>query len=220
MAGRRERQKQDRERRILRAAKALFSRRGYAGTGMGEIAQRARLAVGTLYNYFPSKTDLLAALLREDTAEVLAAGEALVKEAPDDPAEALAELLEVYAAPVRRHERELWRQLLAAALTGPASLARATLESDLRLVAQTTQLLEELQRRGSVRADVEPGPAAIAVYSIYITWLMAWIASDTISFDALRDQLHAGIRVLVRGLASPPHAPGREDRAGSRSGDR
>jgi AcrR family transcriptional regulator len=50
--------------RLLREAMALFARRGYAGTSMSEIAQRVGVRKASLYNYYPSKADLLMDLLR------------------------------------------------------------------------------------------------------------------------------------------------------------
>lgn len=47
---------------ILRAARTVFLEHGYTGARMAEIAQRAEIAVGTLYLYFPSKEALVAAL--------------------------------------------------------------------------------------------------------------------------------------------------------------
>ena len=61
MTGRREKQKDARRRRILSAATHLFTKHGYSPTSIGDIARRARLATGTLYNYFPSKAEIAMA---------------------------------------------------------------------------------------------------------------------------------------------------------------
>lgn len=45
------------------AACALFTRQGFHGTGMREIAERAGISVGNIYNHFPTKEALLAALM-------------------------------------------------------------------------------------------------------------------------------------------------------------
>ncbi len=44
---------------ILRAAARVFRRRGFAATGMREVAAEADLSPGNLYNYFASKQELL-----------------------------------------------------------------------------------------------------------------------------------------------------------------
>ncbi|WP_030326408.1 TetR/AcrR family transcriptional regulator [Streptomyces sp. NRRL B-3229] len=49
--------------RILRAASELAARDGLAGVQMQDVAKEARVALGTLYRYFPSKPYLFTAVL-------------------------------------------------------------------------------------------------------------------------------------------------------------
>ena len=56
----------ERRKRILDATLALASKGGYEAVQMRTVAERADVAVGTLYRYFPSKVHLLvSALARE-----------------------------------------------------------------------------------------------------------------------------------------------------------
>jgi AcrR family transcriptional regulator len=50
-------------RRIRRAALAVFSRKGYVGASIPEIARKAGVSVGTIYNYYKNKEDLLLAVI-------------------------------------------------------------------------------------------------------------------------------------------------------------
>ncbi len=50
---------------ILLAARAVFSQKGYHQTTVEEIAERAGVAKGTVYLYFPSKANLLLECLRQ-----------------------------------------------------------------------------------------------------------------------------------------------------------
>ena len=53
----------DRRKRILDATLALASKGGYDAVQMREVAERADVALGTLYRYFPSKIHLLVGAL-------------------------------------------------------------------------------------------------------------------------------------------------------------
>ncbi|MGA2944347.1 MAG: helix-turn-helix domain-containing protein, partial [Xanthobacteraceae bacterium] len=50
---------------IIGAARAAASEGGMAAVQIAPVAQRAGIAAGTVYRYFPGKTDLVAALLTE-----------------------------------------------------------------------------------------------------------------------------------------------------------
>ncbi|HEY3143981.1 MAG TPA: TetR/AcrR family transcriptional regulator [Acidimicrobiales bacterium] len=51
--------------RIVDAALSLMSQRGAAGTSMRQLATACGLNVATIYHYFPSKADLLRAVIEE-----------------------------------------------------------------------------------------------------------------------------------------------------------
>ena len=61
--GRRERKKLQSRRTILEAAVREFSKKGYKDTSVADIMSTADLGIGTFYNYFNSKEDLLFSLL-------------------------------------------------------------------------------------------------------------------------------------------------------------
>ena len=58
---------------ILAAARQVFAERGYYDVRMDEVAERAGVSVGTLYNYFTDRTTLLHALLLKHQDELLTA---------------------------------------------------------------------------------------------------------------------------------------------------
>jgi AcrR family transcriptional regulator len=57
---------------VLDAAEAVFAERGFHGARIQDIAERARIAVGTVYNHFADKDEVLSALLDERTEGLLA----------------------------------------------------------------------------------------------------------------------------------------------------
>ncbi len=58
--------KSDRTHRaILESAYSLFSSQGYAATSMRQIADSAKLALGSIYNHFSSKEEIFQAIISE-----------------------------------------------------------------------------------------------------------------------------------------------------------
>src|SRR5690606_5265240 len=64
--GVRGRSQNQRRKRIIQAAAALASRGGVEAMQMRTVAERAGVALGTLYRYFPSKMDLVVAVVSEE----------------------------------------------------------------------------------------------------------------------------------------------------------
>ncbi|MCK2212865.1 TetR family transcriptional regulator [Actinomadura sp. ATCC 31491] len=62
----RTRSQTQRRKRIVQAAAALASRGGVEAMQMRTVAERAGVALGTLYRYFPSKMDLVVAVVGEE----------------------------------------------------------------------------------------------------------------------------------------------------------
>ncbi|GAA1519422.1 hypothetical protein GCM10009677_60890 [Sphaerisporangium rubeum] len=65
-SGVRTRSQHQRRKRIIQAAAALASRGGVEAMQMRTVAERAGVALGTLYRYFPSKMDLVVAVVSEE----------------------------------------------------------------------------------------------------------------------------------------------------------
>ena len=64
--------------KLVAAARQVFAERGTSGS-LDEIAKRAGVGPGTLYRHFPTRDDLIDALMRDWTARVVADSEAAVE---------------------------------------------------------------------------------------------------------------------------------------------
>ena len=70
--------------RILNAATRIFHEQGYAGTTTNDIADEADLSIGSLYQYFPNKDALLAALTKRHITSTTSSLAAMIGELPGD----------------------------------------------------------------------------------------------------------------------------------------
>jgi TetR/AcrR family transcriptional regulator, fatty acid metabolism regulator protein len=66
-----EKQRQEREALILKAAEDVLMEKGYHETSIDEIAARVGIAKGTVYLHFPSKEDLVIAIFEHDMQQLL-----------------------------------------------------------------------------------------------------------------------------------------------------
>ncbi|KRE24951.1 TetR/AcrR family transcriptional regulator [Agromyces sp. Soil535] len=72
--GRRERAKQHKRERIMAAARELFAKRGVGGVTTQEVADRADVAIGTLYLYATTKAELLIMVQNQKFAAAIDTG--------------------------------------------------------------------------------------------------------------------------------------------------
>jgi TetR/AcrR family transcriptional regulator len=75
----RQRRKEARPQELLDAALELFVEKGFAATRAEEVAARAGVSKGTLYLYYPSKEDLLKAVILRNISHEIAEGFGIVK---------------------------------------------------------------------------------------------------------------------------------------------
>jgi AcrR family transcriptional regulator len=97
----------EREQTILDAATAMAAEGGMAAVQIADVAARAGIAAGTVYRYFPSKTDLIAELVAAVAGRELGAMKAAADAAPG-PLSALAACIATFAARALNARRLSW----------------------------------------------------------------------------------------------------------------
>ncbi|MFN8215603.1 MAG: TetR/AcrR family transcriptional regulator [Solirubrobacterales bacterium] len=83
--------------RILRVSIERFSSQGFGGTGVREIADLATLNVASIYHHFPSKEEILLAIIEETFIAAHEPAKRIVEETTD-PARALVALTKHHIA--------------------------------------------------------------------------------------------------------------------------
>jgi AcrR family transcriptional regulator len=137
---------------IVAAARAAASEGGMAAVQIVPVAARAGIAAGTVYRYFPGKTDLVAALLAEIAEREIAALRKAAGVAPG-PLSALAAAIMTFAARALRD-----RRLNFAAIAEPVDA-----ELDVERLAFRKALAEEFASRIAAAAAGGHLPAQDAV---------------------------------------------------------
>jgi len=175
-AGLRERKKLATRERIRAAASELFARRGYSAATMRQIARRAHVGLGTLFNYAQDKRDLVFLIFNEELNAVTD-----VALAAPRPGQALDEQL---AAVFRVHYRWLaakpaLARILLQELTFYSSGKQAATFHGIRrrLIEGIEALVQEAQSRGKIRGRESPALIARYIFFVYSASLRWWIAA-------------------------------------------
>jgi AcrR family transcriptional regulator len=179
---------------ILRAAQQLFGEVGYDKTGVREIAERAHVAIATIYSYFGTgKIGVLGAALDERVSRLVAHTLATGEAAPID----------AFLDRVRRLNQELIRDpFLRRVLTEQDRVAEPRLRERgheiVNLFASVAiQDLRNLVAAGHARCD---DPEAVATLLRVATegWALADRAGeDQVSHDRMLETLLAAVRALI-----------------------
>jgi len=197
--GLRERNKQDKRRRIHRAALELFRERGYQATTTRAIAERAKVATGTLFLYAKSKEDVLLQAFAAEGERIREERFATLPDAPivDRLVHVFDGLFQYYAADPALG-RILVREILFIEPShdvGPARQAFLWLERVAGLVA-------EAQRRGEIGAAEMPLLVASNAWAIYLSTVVAFL-NGALPYASLHWFFRASLELLLRGAG--PH---------------
>jgi AcrR family transcriptional regulator len=173
--GRRERQKAATRRRIVEAALELFQSRGFAATTTKSIAKKARIAEGTVFNYFPTKEDIAMHFLEQEVDHAIATvrSDPELKEAPlEERLFALVHSQLEYLAP---HERFIGAAFVQA-LT-PVSVLSPFSERSQRLQVRYLAFVQELVNDAIASREIVPAgwwtPQVFWIY--YFGVLLFWL---------------------------------------------
>jgi AcrR family transcriptional regulator len=149
--------------RILAAGEALFAERGYHGTTLRDVAGRVGLRIPSLYNHFPSKDALYAAVLERGIGPVVELLSKLALGPPaerDDPLRVVEPVMRMLAE--RPH---LPRLVLHETLAGGEHLTPMLREWLAPAFARARELVEA---RGAA-PSVAPEQAELLVLAMYHT---------------------------------------------------
>ncbi|MCB2225857.1 MAG: TetR/AcrR family transcriptional regulator [Desulfarculaceae bacterium] len=204
---RRAREKEQRREAILDAAKEVFSRKGYQGATMEEIAARAELSPATLYLYFNNKSELYASLNVKMLALLCAKVEQVAGQSGLEPPEKVRRLARAM------HDVYIFDPLIVTnVLHMQASQELTELSPELKeqinsMAAHALRMMAGIFQQGIEAGQFKPHhPVALAdlVWSVF-SGLVLWEESKrgfAPDKDYLQDTLELAIDIVARGISN------------------
>jgi AcrR family transcriptional regulator len=190
---------------LLQAARRLFRAKGYANTKIADIAQGAERGLGSFYNYFSNKEELLEELAEDFKREI---DSRLTELDPADaePWDMVRQLCEVYWTSCRDHAPEL-AAIFQASMQDPVFARRwREIRADARRNIAAGIRAVEISDQA---ADPDPEATASALGSMMDYFCYVWLVEGgEQDRPSLPDEagIHAMARIVYRtiyGAAEP-----------------
>lgn len=166
----------DKRERLLREAALLFAERGFNQTDVAEVASRAGVAKGSIYNYFENKEDLYLYVCRDGIERSRNAVYGAV-----DPEWDIFRQVDHIFRQGARFVRTYPEYLILYANIASAGMERFSKLMSLDVEKFTSDYLKELIRRdmarGLVRSDVDVNWSAFFINSLYIVFMTSLVSS-------------------------------------------
>ena len=181
VAARRERERTARREAILDAAQELIAEQGYAGMRMDSVAEAVELSKGTLYLYFENKDALCAAVATRLLDTLLPFLDEALSDTPTG-LDAIVQLLQNYYSFTQDnpHHFRFAMEWLGAGermddSTEAFQIYRGRVGQMLSLVVAS---LQRGQTDGTIRADIDPLPQAIQLWTSFLGVVMVGLNKE------------------------------------------
>jgi len=162
---------------ILDAALKTFVKRGYPETRVSEIASEAKVAEGTLYNYFKSKEDLLLALFDEKWGGIIDGIRKKISRL-DDPNKKLKVMFSVVVRLFRK-DRHLAEIFLVDVKQSSIFMKNYPVNRVVEFIDLIEEILEEGKRKGIYRKDLDTHVAKMIIFGAAQGILLSWVLSES-----------------------------------------
>ena len=135
---------------LLDAALDLFVERGFAATRSEDVAARAGVSKGTLYLYYPSKEELLKAVIRHNVVNQIAEGSEIVRQFEGNSAELLAMVLLLWWERIGETRASGIIKLMTSEVRNFPEVAQFYVDE---VVTPSNQMLAQVVQRGVDRGE-------------------------------------------------------------------
>jgi AcrR family transcriptional regulator len=164
----------EKQERIIRAAVAEFAERGYELANTNHIAKRAKISVGSIFHYFNTKENLFLYIVQYSSEMIEEHAGKVVDDETMSVAEKIKCLLRLVVK-TSREEATLVRLYHEMSSLGNQELMFKVPRRMERFTAERyVKMLEEGQKKGEVRPDLDPGLAAFSMDNIFLSLQFAY----------------------------------------------
>ena len=199
VAGLRERKKEERKEKILAVALELFEQEGFETTTMEKIAVKADLAVGTLYNYYPSKVDLFFMIIYSESGQYFAELDDIIldQQTSRKGMDTILSFCNIYLESFSLYSKKVWRELFSLSLFGKDNCYKMIGNIDSQFCNKLHVLLLQMQEQGLFSHHIDIEAMVGAIYSILSNNVLFYIIEEDMTKEDMVTKLERQIQVIL-----------------------
>jgi TetR/AcrR family transcriptional regulator len=190
-------EEQPADQRIFSAAQELFSEKGFWGTSVQEITDRAAVNKAMLFYYYKSKENLYLTLLEEILSDLRQKANKRVKR-KKEPQEKLMAFLDYYDDLLRKPEHFKTFKILFQDIMGPDEKVKESLKDHFLAILG---IIEEIVREGMEKGVFRQTDAHLEALSIlgmlYIFARHRYILGDKFQVEDISSHIH---NTILKGI--------------------
>ncbi len=203
----RQRRKEARPQELLDAALALFVEKGFAATRSDEVAVKAGVSKGTLYLYYPSKEELLKAVIHQNLTQLIHEGSDIANEFAGTTPELLTFLLQTWWSRVGNTPAGGIHKIMMSEARNFPELAEFYRDEVIR---PASDLLARTLQRGIGRGEFRPVPVHEVAQALLAPLIFLALHKHSLGACPIEDMdidangvINTHIDIVLNGLLAP-----------------
>ncbi len=198
MASKREKNKLKTRKKIIKVASEIFDEKGYEKTSINEIAKKAGLGVGTVYNYFSSKDIIFAEsigkkfdMYREYIVDI---NQFSGKEVTD----IIMDYIKKIDKSIRLIPKQLLKELFRITIGNKRNekLLMKFAEIDFKFIDKLEEVFVILKKENRLDEDFNAKSMSEIIYSVYVFEFLMYLYQEDISFDDMSENIKKKVYIL------------------------
>jgi len=198
VTGLRERQKEDRQTSIARAAKIMFLEHGFEKATIEGIAQAAGVSGVTVHNYYGTKSGILLALVAENDRSLIASFPKELSLCPQEVTEVTVRFAKTILEHVLMNlQKVIWRQVIATVTANADnSISKPYFDLDQELAQVLVLQISRMQDAGILPKSIVPENLGAALFHLQNARFIQFVCSDELQIEDVLRRIRNDLEAL------------------------
>lgn len=188
--------------KILATSKEVFTSQGFENTTIEQIAEKAGIGIGTVYNYFKSKEELYILSMAEDIETNIEDNLEDIEYTEGDVSEIVAEAILKRIKKMNWVNKKIWKiafPIIFSSMKSDKTPIKEVLRADFKTMDKIRDLINQLKTKKLLSTEFDTITAIDLIFGALFLQMSMYIYTDDLTFDQTCDRIKTDIRFVFDG---------------------